>query len=156
MRYSALFCTFPSESDGIVRPIAVSNITKMYKRLAVLTGRDPAGFASHSGRIGSFSDATSVDEADEETAARQLGWKGARTPKEHYKRKSVSEARQTGLAIARSLKRAARSQPSGQRSQPVLTSRETALPVEPTPPLEPVGQTASREKPGSRGKKTEA
>ena len=141
----ALFCTFPSESDGIVRPIAVSNVTKMYKKLAVLTGRDPTGFASHSGRIGSFSDATSVDEADEETAARQLGWKGARTPQEHYKRKSASEARQTGLALAHSLKRAARGQPGGQRPRPAQTPVVKLSPVVQTPPPKAAVCTTSRE-----------
>lgn len=126
----ALFCTFPSESDGIVRPVAVSNITRLFKRFAVMTGRDPSGYASHSGRIGSFSDATSAEDADEEATASSLGWKGARTPRAHYKRKTIEEARRTGLALASSLREAAKKQPKKPSQLCVSQTPAAALRVE--------------------------
>ena len=62
----------PSKSDGVSRAISVSAITEMYKKFAVMTRRDPTGYASHSGRIGSFSDATAAGE-DTQVAAKSLG-----------------------------------------------------------------------------------
>ena len=126
----ALFCTFPSESDGIIRPIAVSNVTRLFKRFAVMTGRDPSGYASHSGRIGSFSDATSSEDADEESAASSLGWKSARTPRAHYKRKSVEEARRTGLALASSLKAAERARPGRGELVSSTSAVRPAVPIQ--------------------------
>ena len=88
----ALFCTFPTKCTKIVRPIDISDVTETFKKFAVLTQRSPVGYSSHSGRIGSFSDATALVEdavdptavgcdLDEDLVARSLGWKGKRTPK---------------------------------------------------------------------------
>ena len=119
----ALFCTFPTKCTKIVRPIDISDVTETFKKFAVLTQRSPVGYSSHSGRIGSFSDATAfVEDAvdptavgcdlDEDLVARSLGWKGKRTPKAVYKRLSQREARATGLRIANRLAAAAVRAPS--------------------------------------------
>ena len=106
----ALFCTFPSRPNGVVNSIDISAVTEAFKKFAVLTLRDPSGYSSHSGRIGSFSDATALETGvDEEMAALSLGWRSARTPVAVYKRKSQAEARATGLALAGSLVAAAES-----------------------------------------------
>ena len=102
----SLFPTFPSKSKGVVRAISVSAITETYKKFAVMTRRDPTGYASHSGRIGSFSDATAMED-DSMGVARSLGWASDRVPKKVYKRKSQSEARATGVALAQSIAAAA-------------------------------------------------
>ena len=104
----SLFPSFPSKSDGIVRPTSVGAITEVYKKFAVLTRRDPSGYSSHSGRIGSFSDATAAG-CDSLVAAGNLGWSGDKVPRKVYKRKTQSEARATGLALAESIAQAASS-----------------------------------------------
>ena len=116
-----MFPTFPSKSKGIVRAISVSAITETYKKFAVMTQRDPEGYASHSGRIGSFSDATAV--SDECLGvAKSLGWASDRVPKRVYKRKSQSEARATGLALAQSIAVAAQRRPGCKESVPGASS----------------------------------
>ena len=102
----SLFPTFPSKSKGIVRAMSVSAITETYKKFAVMTQRDPTGYASHSGRIGSFSDATAAGE-ESLGVAKSLGWASDRVPKRVYKRKTQSEARATGVALAQSIAAAA-------------------------------------------------
>ena len=104
----SLFPSFPSKSDGIVRPISVGSITEIYKKFAVLTRRDPTGYSSHAGRIGSFSDATAAG-CDTLVAAGNLGWSGDKVPRKVYKRKTPTEARATGLALASSIRQAAAS-----------------------------------------------
>ena len=96
----------------------MATVTKAYKKFALLTLRDPTGYASHSGRIGSYSTATEGDECDDGTTQEQLGWaKNSRVPREVYKRRSQREARASGLALAKRLKVAA--EPSQRSRSPV-------------------------------------
>ena len=102
-----LFPTFPSAPRECSRAIDVSAVTRAYKKFALLTLRSPIGYSSHSGRIGSYSGATENDDCDAHTAASQLGWASARVPQRVYKRKTQSEARKSGLALAERIKAAA-------------------------------------------------
>lgn len=138
----SLFPTFraPSKSDGVSRAISVSAITEMYKKFAVMTRRDPTGYASHSGRIGSFSDATAAGE-DTQVAAKSLGWASDRVPNKVYKRKTQTEARATGVALASSIASAAQERSGCKEAVPGALDRPAGpvqRPVASVPPANTV------------------
>ena len=143
-RCPALFCTFPSRTRELVRPIDISDVTESFKQFAVLTRRSPVGYSSHSGRIGSFSDATAGEaDLDEDVVAKSLGWKSKRTPNAVYKRLSQSEARATGIRIADRIASAAVRAPTATTVMP----RESVVRVEKATPLAAVPPAAVAERP---------
>ena len=143
-RCPALFCTFPSKQREVIRPMDISVVTEAFKQFAVLTQRSPVGYSSHSGRIGSFSDATAVEsDLDEDLVARSLGWKGKRTPKAVYKRLSQSEARATGLRLADRIAVAAVRAPPA--TTPTPSAVRVAAPTAQSPMAATAGTTPPQE-----------
>ena len=123
-----LFPTFPRHHSSVVRAIDTSEVTKAFKRAAVLAGRDPMGLSSHSARIGGYSTAT-AHECMPEDAAPQLRWASKRVPERVYKRPNEREEVTAGEAIHRGLAAAI---PIRQQSVPRV---HTGVPMRQDPTL---------------------
>ena len=97
-----LFPTFPSRNSSILRSVAVSTVTKGFQRMATLTGREPKGYTSHSGRLGGYSTAT-AEGCMPAVASRSMRWANERVPEKVYKRDNERESRMAGAAIHRGI-----------------------------------------------------
>jgi hypothetical protein len=101
-----LFPTFPSKRSNVLRSVCVSTVTKGFKRMAMLTGRDPVGYTSHSGRVGGYSTAT-AEGCMPQVASRSMRWAGEKVPEKVYKRDNEEESKMAGMAVHKGIQKAA-------------------------------------------------
>ena len=115
-----LFPTFPGRGSEMVRAVSVTEITRSFRRMAELIGEEPAGYTSHSCRLGGYSTATAADCLPHEAAV-ALRWSSERVPMTTYKRQSVVESKAVGSAIQRGLKAA--------KGEAAVVAREVSEPI---------------------------